>query len=283
MRVHFSSVVAVFVTLLFVSGTVGCQSNGGNWYNPKTYSWSNPFSKGNQASHAQANTRPSLGAHPNISDIPGGYSDSSFAQQSGTVSATPPDHWEQRSPMSAQSTTHSLGGFSVAEPSSFPPSYAMGQQHHGTSHPGAMGGAPLPQQQQSDFMPFGHSDYMQTGFHAPHAVDPHQHMHHQQQQQHVQHSFADQHHAGMSHQMPSGNYAPFGAAQHQVTHHHDPHMIQQQHAFPQQQHHAFPQQSAAPPMGFGHDPMAPVPHASQGMPMAAPHHQPQQPFGGHPW
>ncbi len=81
MRTRIQSIVAAFVLLSLlslVSGAVGCRSNGGDWYNPKTYSFYNPF-KPNEAplfdpeGSAQVNNLPSMGAQPDVSTPPGGY------------------------------------------------------------------------------------------------------------------------------------------------------------------------------------------------------------------
>ena len=78
MRTRTNSIVAAFVLLSLVSGAIGCRSNGGPWYNPKSYAWHNPF-KASEApafdaeGTAQANQKPSIGAQPNVNTPPGGY------------------------------------------------------------------------------------------------------------------------------------------------------------------------------------------------------------------
>ncbi len=78
MRTRIKSIVTAFVLLSLVSGAIGCRSNGGPWYNPKTYAFHNPFGKdeaplyGSEGT-SQANTRPSIGEQPNVNTPPGGY------------------------------------------------------------------------------------------------------------------------------------------------------------------------------------------------------------------
>ena len=151
MRIHFSSIATILVALLFVLGTTGCRSNGGAWYNPKSYAFSNPFAgatksyakdKDNLAppfsSEAQANSKPSLGSHPNISAPQGGYTDGALASRAGssnassssgvTVSNSPPDHWGQQNPMAQQGSANAYGTYSVAEPSQYSPYADYGKQ-----------------------------------------------------------------------------------------------------------------------------------------------------------
>ena len=166
MRVHVSSIATAFVALLFVSGTVGCRSTGGPWYNPKSYTFTNPFadsknpfagsknspSKNNTAppfsTGAQANSKPSADSQPNISVPPGGYTDRSLAGRAGssgaevglsaprdgiTASNSPPDHWGQQSPVAQHSSTNTYSGYSVAEPSQFYQYADSGQQGNAPS------------------------------------------------------------------------------------------------------------------------------------------------------
>ena len=128
MRVNFSYVVTVFVALSFVSGIVGCQSNGGPWYNPKSYSLANPFSNKENAppySPSALANKPSVDAQPNVNTPPGGYTDKAFANRSGspggTVSTSPPEHWSQQSPMVSQGSPNPYGGYTVPEPSQYLP------------------------------------------------------------------------------------------------------------------------------------------------------------------
>ena len=126
MRVNFSSVATIAVALLFISGTIGCKSNG-PWYDARSYSFSNPFSKDNRGSKggsqaplfsaSESNRKPSLDAGPNIENPQGGYTSStSLANRSDVpVSNIPPAHWgEQRSPIAQQSMQ---GSYTVPEPS----------------------------------------------------------------------------------------------------------------------------------------------------------------------
>jgi hypothetical protein len=129
MRVHFSSIVLIFTALLLVSGTVGCQSNGGAWYNPKSYSWTNPFSKENAAPPYSPNAlanKPSLDAQPNINTPQGGYTDKALTANrtgspGGTASASPPEHWSQQSSMGSQGTPNPYSNYTVPEPSQYLP------------------------------------------------------------------------------------------------------------------------------------------------------------------
>jgi len=267
MRVHFLSIATIAVALLFVSGTVGCRNNGGNWYDPRSYSLVNPFDRDAQSSRpsdAFANTRPSFGAHPDISVPPGGYSDaSSFAGRSAAnpsaLGGHSPEPWGHQNQVGSHTPPSHLGGFTVAEPShlptyghmpghmsghvmdgqsfgshhnhiasapqqqihqqhapphsQFPHQFPQGveqQQHHIGQHHNPMGQHSIGQQQNS--MPFGPSDYTQTGFH-----------------QSAQHQIP----AGLHGMEPQGNHA-FG-----VMPQHGPHSAMQQQAV------------TVPPAGFG--------------------------------
>ncbi|MDR0337632.1 MAG: hypothetical protein LBI18_11135 [Planctomycetaceae bacterium] len=78
MHIRKNSIVVTLVCFSFIFGIVGCRSNGGAWYNPKSYTWHNPF-KSNEAPSfdaegtAHATPKPSLGAQPNVTPPPGGY------------------------------------------------------------------------------------------------------------------------------------------------------------------------------------------------------------------
>ncbi|MDR0610734.1 MAG: hypothetical protein LBG58_11535 [Planctomycetaceae bacterium] len=78
MRIRRESILVTLVCFSLVFGVIGCRSNGGAWYNPKSYTWHNPF-KSNEAPSfdaegmAHATTKPSLGAQPNVTPPPGGY------------------------------------------------------------------------------------------------------------------------------------------------------------------------------------------------------------------
>ncbi|MDR0328244.1 MAG: hypothetical protein LBI05_08125 [Planctomycetaceae bacterium] len=146
MRVHFSSVITLFVALLFVSGTVGCHHTGGDWYKVSSYTFSNPFDKdkdglaakkGGQAppfsSGALATVKPSTDSKPvvGLSTPPGGYSDGNRADSSiitglsagaaGTVSTTPPEHWGQQNLAAQQGSPNQYNGYPVTEPSQYSP------------------------------------------------------------------------------------------------------------------------------------------------------------------
>ena len=124
MRVHFSFILTLFVALLFVSGTVGCRSNGGAWYNPTTYSFVNPFSNASPGNSAPLyasggqNPMPSLDAIPNVDSPPGGYTGGTLANRNGTtgtVSSTPPEHW------ATQTSPNPYGGYTDPQPSQYSP------------------------------------------------------------------------------------------------------------------------------------------------------------------
>ncbi|MDR2116958.1 MAG: hypothetical protein LBP87_11325 [Planctomycetaceae bacterium] len=72
------SIVATLMCFLLVFGAIGCRSNGGSWYNPKSYTWYNPF-KSNEAppfdaeGTAHVTPKPNLSAQPNVTTPPGGY------------------------------------------------------------------------------------------------------------------------------------------------------------------------------------------------------------------
>ncbi|MDR0704712.1 MAG: hypothetical protein LBF88_06940 [Planctomycetaceae bacterium] len=78
MRIRRESFFATLVCFSLLFGVIGCRSNGGAWYNPKSYTWHNPF-KSNEAPSfeaegtAHATPKPSLGAQPNLTPPPGGY------------------------------------------------------------------------------------------------------------------------------------------------------------------------------------------------------------------
>jgi hypothetical protein len=76
---HNTSIIAILVMLTFVGGSIGCRSNGGPWYNPKSYTLSNPFDKSRKDSDTLANTKPSLGSNPNVSTPAGGYTSGNYS------------------------------------------------------------------------------------------------------------------------------------------------------------------------------------------------------------
>ena len=239
MRIHFSSIATIIVALLFISGTVGCRSNGGDWYKPGTYSWVNPFEKSSQESPRSSGTlaksKPSLNEHPNISTPQGGYSagasSGEFAaspSSAGTLNSSVADSWGgQHNPMASQVPPSHLSGYTVAEPSPYPPSYMVEGQNMVGSH--SVAAAPMqhphsqfPQEmaQQQNLMPYGPSDYVRTGLH---------------QQVNTANTSVYQQPAQQTQMGVQGNYAPFGVA-------------------PQSDPYAAIQQPAAvPPMGFGYE------------------------------
>lgn len=240
MRVYFSSIAAIAVALLFVSGTVGCRSNGGDWYKPTTYSWTNPFAKNSpvtpRPSDAFADAKkpkPTLGAHPDISAPQGGYSDaSSLANRSpspaGTSGGFAPDPWGQQSPPASHTPPNHLGGgYVIAESSSYPPPYVTSEQ--------TAGGQQTSYITQQNTMPYGPSDYERTGYHQP--VTPGVY-----QQPPQQASMGP--YGGMEQQ---GQYAPFGVMQN------DPYG-------------AIQQPVVVPPAGFGFEQQQPAQAYPQGFP-----------------
>lgn len=146
MQIHFPSIVTVFVALLFVSGTAGCQNTGGVWYNPKSYAWTNPFSKSD--SSTRENPKPSLDSRSNIVSSHGEYTDNQYANRSGGLSAGTSSDWGRQNPVSPQHPSNVYGDFSNAVPSSYPPPYLVdggGQPPFGSQ--GAVPSSPYPSHQ----------------------------------------------------------------------------------------------------------------------------------------
>ena len=148
MRVNFSFVAAFFVALL-VLGTVGCRSNGGPWYNPSSYAFTNPFANAKDdagrnslapsfgGGEATANARPSLDAQPNIGIPPGGYTDGTSlagrpAAGNTGGSTQPPAAWETQNLMAQQPPP--FGGYSVPEPTHYSLSGAYAAHNAGATH-----------------------------------------------------------------------------------------------------------------------------------------------------
>lgn len=132
MRVHFSPIVTVYVALVLILGTVGCQNTGGAWYNPKSYTWTNPFSKDSHNSlysSSKKPAKPSIESRPNVSPPEGGYtSNGSYAGRSAGYSSGHSLDGGQQNLMTAQPSSSPYAGFSSAgaEPSSYPPQYLTG-------------------------------------------------------------------------------------------------------------------------------------------------------------
>jgi hypothetical protein len=281
MRVHFSPIATVFVALLFVSGTVGCRSNGGDWYNPKSYAFTNPFAnvnnpfaKDNQAPafspNTQSNTKPSIDSHPNISIPNGGYTDEAHASRVGsagmTVSSSPPAHWGQHNPLAQQSSPNTLGGYSDPEPSQYL-SYSDFARHGAApaSHPHAPNHNPYLYQPEAvqhatSQMHFG-NDYMQPNYQTTSAFAARQPVH-----------SAPPGAGAYGIPMQPGSHAPLGTVAH------DPHASIQHHGT---QHHGFPMPSPVP--GFEH--ASPGPYVGLGYPgefaPAPSHHHPPAIGGGY--
>ena len=253
MRIHFSSVVTIFVMLLFISGTVGCRSNGGAWYNPKSYTWTNPFAKDNQAppympdSFANANKLPSLDSQPNISNPPGGYSNESslYSSRSGSHSGDMGGYSPDQGYQNSGSSPNPYGGYSIAEPSPYPPAYAE-RQPSGTNGPYQTETA-----QYGNPMPYGGNVYPGTEYHATSATSVNPNTHNYPPAMHS--TSVDNY--GVD---PMGNYAPFGTMS------------------PNDPYAAVQQPSTVPPVGFGDQPAhAPYPNQNPypngGVPVASPY------------
>jgi len=292
MRVHISSIVTIFAALLLVSGTVGCRSNGGPWYNPATYSFSNPFGKERQESPYSSNmakTKPSLDSQPNISTPHGGYTDSasragSPASTGGTVSSSPPEHLaqynSQYNPATQQNSPNPYSSYTVADPSQYSPytyteSYggqSGGQPYNGQGSPASPYQYSANQGQQSPYqyrqeavqhaqnypaMPYG-EQLTQTTYQTTSAYQP----------QPYQPQSANNVPAGpYGNTEQPGQYAPFGTT-------------------PQSDSYAgTPQPTAVSPSGFGQGQPVSTPYTypGEGVSVASPY-QPYQPpvaNGGH--
>ena len=136
MRIHCYSLLTLFVALLFVSGTVGCQHTGGPWYKTNSYSFWKPTSKKTSqappySSESLANSKPSSESQPNISSIPGGYTvgaDRYARTTSPSDYSANPGVNQTTASQQGTPNPYSYGGYtSAADPSSYPPSYAGGQ------------------------------------------------------------------------------------------------------------------------------------------------------------
>jgi hypothetical protein len=272
MRVYFSPIVAIFVALSLVSGTVGCRNTGGPWYNPSTYAFSNPFGKDRPASPGSssiANKKPSLGAQPNISAAPGGYTDGSSmaaspASSSGTVSSTPPSHWSQHSPTMQQASPNSYGGYTVADPSQYSPqTYSESYGGQGTATPYHQYSATQGQQQ---------SPYQQYPQEAVQQAHSYPAMPYGEQNAQTVYQTTSAYQQQPMHNVPAGSYggmeqpSPYGY--NGVAHPGDPYAGMQQ----------MQQPTAVPPSGFGQEQTMPSTYAypGEGVSVASPY-QPYQP------
>lgn len=226
MRVNFSFVAAILVAPLLMSCTVGCRSNGGDWYNPKTYSWTNPFANDSSTSPRSPGTtagaKPRLDSSPNISTPDGGYSSNvadRSASRSGTPGGFPSEQWGQQNQTASRTPPTHLGDYSEPVPSNYPPNYLMDgntmgvqqsqypQQQYVTHVPQQQYVAHAPQQGQfpqemgqQQNMQYGYSDYVQTDYRQPVNTG------YQQPIQQAPGTLVYQ-----------GNYAPFEAIQQPVT------------------------------------------------------------------
>ena len=254
MRMTPSSVVTVFVALLFVSGTVGCRSNGGPWYNPKSYAFTNPFTKDKDnpappfsAGHT-AQGKPSLGAKPNV-DVPdGGYSDSSrLATRSPSQSGMQGGHSFESQPSPVASSLHS--GYSVADPSPYPSHYMSGQPSVTTASHAQYQYQPE-MQHGINQGPYGYDYPAGTQYHPVNMVSPSTTPNYATAE-----NFGSAFGSTGPSAMSGGNYAPFGAAQPQQN---DPYgaMVQPQPAT------QFPYASESMPTAFPHQPQPYHPQSS---------------------
>jgi len=244
MRVHFSSIVAVFAALLLISGTTGCQLNG-PWYQPSSYAFSSPFGKpgGQRSPDALAGSRPNLGERPNVDPPKGGYTNQgSLAQRSsqGTQGGFGTDPWGQQQTASQTPPEHlGLGNYSqvaVADPSN-PPNYMVygGENSSYASPQGAATPyqntqyqqqyAPQQQYQYQQEMPqqqnqyYGASTYGQgQQSQMPYQVDNYMQTEYQTTSMHVQQNPVNQVAGGSP-----GGYAPWG-----TTPQNDPYAAMQQ-------------------------------------------------------
>jgi hypothetical protein len=192
MRIHPSSIATVFVALLFVSGSVGCRSNGGAWYNPKTYSLNLPFAKPESPFSADAFAgKPSIDSVPDIATMPGGYTsvDQGLASRAG-FNSTVPGGYPAEYQNSPSSSNHFGSEYSTADPSTYPPVYAAGnspaaavqhqyQQDMGhnpvnqTVYQGnQMPGNTTPYGGYGDYPTTGTQQYQTTDFRTPYENNP---------------------------------------------------------------------------------------------------------------
>ena len=256
MRVNFSFVVTIFVALLFVSGTTGCRSTGGPWYNPTSYAFVNPFDKDSPSKSnvappfdSLANEKPSLASQPNIGPPPGGYTGGTSLAGRPVPTAgisQSPDSLGQQTQMAPQGPPNLYGGYSFPEPSQYPPSY---MDNAFAGH----GAAPMPQQAAAQGNPYLYPmDAVQQA--ANNSAPQIYHQTTLQQPMGAQVGWEQPGHFGA---MPQ-QHDPLGAMQ---------------------------QPGMVPMTGFGHDPMAPVPqpqqghipHPGEGATVVFPTHHQQQP------
>jgi len=177
MRVHVTSVFSLFVALLFISGAVGCHYTGsGPRYSPTSYTFVNPFDKGNQApkshyaSESTERSKPSQAALPNtkvgISPPPGGFTDggNTVASRSdipgGTASTTPPEHWGVQNHVAPQTSQGGYAGYTNPEPSQYAPqqyqqSYDSGSVPASYNYPGTTQQYPVQQYSPQNQYPGG--------------------------------------------------------------------------------------------------------------------------------
>ncbi|MDR3233026.1 MAG: hypothetical protein LBT46_05090, partial [Planctomycetaceae bacterium] len=119
MRIHLSTLIMLLVTLMFAGGSIGCRSNGGPWYNPKSYTWTKPFNsdgdpaKRNEA--ALADAKPSLGAQPSISTPPSGYTAGNYNTADKAEDARFHPSASPADSSKLASTSSPYGGYSAAE------------------------------------------------------------------------------------------------------------------------------------------------------------------------
>ncbi|GHT42734.1 hypothetical protein FACS189443_6030 [Planctomycetales bacterium] len=124
MRIYTSTLVTFLVTLMILSGTIGCKSNGGPWYNPKSYTWtgfpkSAGVEKGREAeafAGNRGNAKPSLETQPSVSTPPSGYTSGGYVANNNDDSRFHGQN-SYSIPVTSESRTASpapYGGYSVA-------------------------------------------------------------------------------------------------------------------------------------------------------------------------
>ena len=273
MRVHFPFIVTISVALLFISGTTGCRSNGGPWYNPSTYSLANPFDKKEKPSNApifgeaSPNPKPSLEGIPNVGSPPGGYTDAASlaatrtGSTAGTVSSSPPEHWAQHNQAASQSSPGLYGsGYSnvAAAPSQYSPIETYGGQS-APSSPYQYPSHSIAGASQYPVMPYG--DATPPGYQMTSAASSNNNVYPPQTNGIVDHS--------------GGNYSPYG-----VTQQYDPsYAVQQQSAAAAAMPQGYSYGEAVPSNPYQGYPQQPQGYPGDGVSVAQPYQQP--PGGGY--
>ncbi len=164
MRTRIQTIVTAFVLLSLVSGAIGCRSNGGPWYHPKTYSFHNPFGAKEAPlfgadESAQANARPSMGEQPNVNTPPGGYTNK---EEEARFNAGNKEKalLTQYDAASLRSDTSRVASANTSVPQSFYPDNTI--NNPGYTPYGTYGG--------NDILP--NAGYQHTTLHSANAVTP---------------------------------------------------------------------------------------------------------------